>query len=421
VYLLRSINDDQFQQDLELQALAAMQHHEVRAARRYGEDLLRNSLPYRAHPESLELFTASTEELSFFAVLQGLNQNRADPHANFVGRLPTMRGGLLVPGSRGINDNPDTVYRVIPIHGSEEYLLTGRMHRHRPVVIDFSILSSALITIDNVSETRLITDDDGAFEILISSSPARDHHNQLKSDLLADKQFIVIRETLGDWKKQRPCQLQIRRLSSNALKAVFQEELIRSAAHHVRWWFELTVKVQGMAFAHPANFWPQPKIRSDNGMLVTQAYSIGHFNITEDQALILTIAPGSAGYVVVPVTNLWGITTDPVRRTTSLNSSQATPNSDGTYTFVLSIRDPGVANWVDSDGLRQGFLFLRWAALALQDECSRTPSVDVRLIPLQDLERELALPLVRVNLETRSALALEREADYGNRFADWWR
>ena len=74
-------------------------------------------MPYPAYSESLQLFTASTDELTFFAVLQGLNQNRANPNAHFAGRLPVMRGGRLVPGSRGIDDNPDTVYRVIPIMG----------------------------------------------------------------------------------------------------------------------------------------------------------------------------------------------------------------------------------------------------------------------------------------------------------------
>jgi hypothetical protein len=420
VYVVKSIIDDQFQQDLELRALDAMNSPEVRTARQYGESLLRKSVPYPVYPESLELFAASTEELTFFAVLQGLNQDRASPNAHFAGRLPVMRGGRLVPGSRGIDDNPDTVYRVFPIHGAEDYLLTGRMHAQRPVVSDFSILSDALITIDNLAEARLVTDDKGAFEILMSAEPAPDHPNHLHSDLLADRQFVVIRETLGDWKRQRPCQLQIRRLSSNAIEAISTEALIKSAAFHVKWWFELTVKLHSMAFANPPNFLPQPKIRSDNGMLVTQAYSIGHFNIADDQALVLTLNEGDAGYVTVPVTNLWGITTDHVRRTMSLNTSQAAHNADGTITFVLSLKDPGVANWVDPGGLRQGLLFLRWAAFAPEAKAGGVPSVGVRLVSLRDLERTLPTPLVRVDPETRKALAIEREADYASRFERWW-
>ena len=37
------------------------------------------------------------------------------------------------------------------------------------------------------------------------------------------------------------------------------------------------------------------------------------------------------------------------------------PNEDGTYTYVISATDPGVHNWIDSDGLREGILTLRMA------------------------------------------------------------
>ena len=112
-----------------------------------------------------------------------------------------------------------------------------------------------------------------------------------------------------------------------------------------------------MAFANPPNFLPQPKIRSDNGMLVTQAYSIGHFNIEEDQALVMTLEAGNAGYATVPVTNLWGITTDHVRRTLSLNTSQSAPNADGTFTCVLSIKTPVSPTGSIRTDFARGFIF----------------------------------------------------------------
>jgi hypothetical protein len=421
MHVLTSVSDSEVQQDLERLALDVMESAAVKVARRNGEELLRKSVPYPIHSESEKLFTASTEELTCFAVLQGINQNRASPNAHFVGRPPILRSGRRVPGSRGIDDNPDTVYRVIPIDGAEEYLLTGRIHRPgSPVVSDFSILSDALVTIDNLAESRLVTDEDGAFAIQVSSEAARDYPNHLKSDPVAQRQFIVVRETLGDWKTQRPCQLQIRRISSNRVDTLSREALVESAAFHVKWWFELTVKLHGMAFVHPCNFLPQPRIRSDNGMLVTQAYSIGHFNIADDQALVVALEAGNARYAAVQVSNLWGITQDAIRHTMSLNTSQANPDANTAFTFVLSVKDPGIANWIDPDGLRQGFLFLRWAAFALHDKTRPTPSVNLRVIALRDLERELPTPFVRVNAETRQTLAAAREADYMNRFDEWW-
>ena len=45
----------------------------------------------------------------------------------------------------------------------------------------------------------------------------------------------------------------------------------------------------------------------------------------------------------------------------SLNNSQAKVNQDGTYTFILSVNDPGIFNWLDPSGLSEGILTLRWS------------------------------------------------------------
>ena len=63
----------------------------------------------------------------------------------------------------------------------------------------------------------------------------------------------------------------------------------------------------------------------------------------------------------MPLSNIWGTTLDIVDRTGSLNKAQSVPNEDGTYTYVISPADPGVANWIDSDGLNEGILTLRMA------------------------------------------------------------
>jgi hypothetical protein len=42
--------------------------------------------------------------------------------------------------------------------------------------------------------------------------------------------------------------------------------------------------------------------------LATQLQSAGYFQLNDDQALVVTVDPGNAGYFVVPVTNDWTIT-----------------------------------------------------------------------------------------------------------------
>ena len=68
-----------------------------------------------------------------------------------------------------------------------------------------------------------------------------------------------------------------------------------------------------------------------------------------------------AKYFIAPITNIWGTTNNIVTKNGSLNNSQAKANQDGTYTFILSVNDPGVFNWLDPSGLSEGILTLRWS------------------------------------------------------------
>ena len=109
-----------------------------------------------------------------------------------------------------------------------------------------------------------------------------------------------------------------------------------------------------------------------------------------------------------PLSNVWGTTLDIVDRTGSLNKSQSVPNDDGTYTYVISPTDPGVANWIDSDGLNEGILTLRMAEFG-----GEGPSQDLgargRVVKLDDLEADVPT-LRRVSEAERAADLADRRA-----------
>ena len=73
------------------------------------------------------------------------------------------------------------------------------------------------------------------------------------------------------------------------------------------------------------------------------------------------MSDGGAEYFTVPLSNIWGTTLDVLDRTGSLNKAQSLANDDGTYTYVIAAEDPGVHNWIDTDGLHEGILTLRMA------------------------------------------------------------
>ena len=143
----------------------------------------------------------------------------------------------------------------------------------------------------------------------------------------------------------------------------------------------------GLATADPVTGQPRdPNVvsqpSSNAEFLANQLQSNGYFQLDDEQALVLTIDPGNAGYFIVPVYNDWTITDNYWDQQTSLNNAQAVKNADGTYTVVISKKDPGVTNWVSTGGLNQGTIAIRFQDLA--DNGNPPRIVDQRVVPLAE-------------------------------------
>jgi hypothetical protein len=151
--------------------------------------------------------------------------------------------------------------------------------------------------------------------------------------------------------------------------------------------------------------------------LATQMQSAGYFQLDDDQALVLTIDPGGAGYFVVPVTNDWTITDNYWDQQTSLNNSpmQSVANDDGTYTIVVSPTDPGVWNWVSTGGLNQGTISIRFQDL----DPNSSPTVSSRVVSLDQLPSVLPPNTVYATTEDRLQQIALRKSGFNNRFAPY--
>jgi hypothetical protein len=95
-------------------------------------------------------------------------------------------------------------------------------------------------------------------------------------------------------------------------------------------------------------------------------YAQGVFAIEDDEALIVEMPSPDSMYWGFMLGDVWSRALPFSRYQTSLNSAQVTPDSDGRYRFVVSVRDPGVANWLDTTGHNDGEVFFR-SYLATED------------------------------------------------------
>jgi hypothetical protein len=60
---------------------------------------------------------------------------------------------------------------------------------------------------------------------------------------------------------------------------------------------------------------------------------------------------------------MWYISLDYINHQTSLTRDQARVDPDGKIRYVVSERDPGLANWIERTGHSRGFLQFRWQRL----------------------------------------------------------
>ncbi len=91
-------------------------------------------------------------------------------------------------------------------------------------------------------------------------------------------------------------------------------------------------------------------------------------------------------------------------------------DADGRLRFVVSARDPGVPNWLDTTGANHGVLFTRWqdCSAALTDE--HTP--DLQVVALANVRNAVPDDTPLVDREARARHLSERARQLRVRFVD---
>lgn len=400
----------------------------VEAARREGERALFESIP-DADEASRERFAEIAAELTLNALVGLADGYSGEDLPRLIMRAPRMRADLRVPGNRGLHDNPDTFYRLIPLDGRSHFVLEGVASAHPATIFELSALTARWHTLANLTKDALGIAPGRRFRILFCpedfAPEARGAPNGVAPvdhvvRLTPDAEMLLVRETLADWQHERPSQMTIENFVDRGGPRESEGATgIEAAARRVQKWFAESIRLTAAPLAQAPNEFPTPIISGEHGKLVTMAYSIGHFWVRPGQALVLTIDPGEATYVGAPITNLWGTTNGNLARGASLNSKQASFNADGSFTCVVSLEDPGVHNWLDPDGLERGFLFVRWAGLDPSRVPERVPALDVQLAPTSALREILPAETRWVDPTERAQILDIRERDHALRFEEF--
>ncbi|MFW6868525.1 hypothetical protein ACOACQ_14120 [Nocardioides sp. CPCC 206347] len=274
-------------------------------------------------------------------------------------------------------DNPDAIYFHAYLREGVEYVVRGR--RGTSADLSFQVMGgtysadSAATSLMAFDERELEVDGEGNFSFTYVAEPGA--------------KTLIVREVFNDWDTEGRGTITIERtdtlgrarreLSAETLKKKY-EVAARSLVGSIQTWFAFPHFFQ---FKEPVNTLTVPA--STPGGLSSQFSSIGHYELAEDEAMIVTVPRcDDCTYQAIQIGSDWYASTDYETHQTSLTKAQAVADADGLLRFVISERPPGpggtpVANWLETTGHRTGPIMLRWQQLTRDLTAADGPAVEI--------------------------------------------
>jgi hypothetical protein len=294
------------------------------------------------------------------------------------------------------------------MRGGERYRLFGNRGTARYVGLQTmnGIASTANALVD-----ELDVEANGDFEVVLSAEQ-RDG-NWMRID--GAHPTLTVRHFFYDWDTEVPSSLHIERLGdpveTGDLAVDADVALSRQLVALGDFVNDNVEFFLQFGAAAPANGFLPPIDRTAMGAAAENRPVIGRWELEPDEALILEVEPPGGVYWSFSLGNPWWETIHYGRHQSSLNANQAVVDSDGLVRVVLSGRDPGVANWLDTAGHSNGAVILR---------CVRTaaaPIPNARLVSFDDVASALPADTRRVAADERAFTIDRRRRAVLERFA----
>jgi hypothetical protein len=280
-------------------------------------------------------------------------------------------------------DNPDAIYFNAFLREGVEYVVRGR--RGSTADLSFQVMGgqysadSAATSLMAFDDRELDVKDDGTFEFTYVAEPGA--------------KTMIVREVYNDWETEERGTLTIERPDTlgKPARALTRDVLAkkydvaaRSLVGSIQTWFAFPHFFQ---YQEPVNSLTAPQ--STPGGLASQRSSIGHYELDDDQALVITVPRcDDCAYQGIQVGSDWYASTDYETHQTSLTKTQAVTDPDGVMRFVVSAQNPGIANWLETTGHRTGALMLRWQRLE-RDLTQDQDGPTVEVVPFADVQDHL--------------------------------
>lgn len=289
---------------------------------------------------------------------------------------PTFRA-IVTPWRKALGDNADAMYHDAKIDPAGTYRISGRTGG--AVYVSFTVEAGAedgafpKSTVGVLNDTGFDVDAGGRFELTLGG-PRRER-NWLR--LAGDASRVTVRHYWEDkgvsGRVPAPdLELRIDLVGGEVLpapRAPGDETVaraIRRMATYVRARTIDLIPIPGSGEPPPfvsriPNVFPPPVKPGAHALAAADAaYSMAPYVLGPDEALVISGRWPECRCANVSLWNRQMQTYDYLRHCVSLNRAQVEPEPDGSFRVVIAHRDPGMKNWLDTEGRPFGLVFWRY-------------------------------------------------------------
>jgi hypothetical protein len=301
--------------------------------------------------------------------------------------------------------NPDDIYLYSPIRGDRTYKVSGQ--RGTTSLLTFTIQHGWVGMIDNLGDVTHAMDVDhrgmtvgpnGEFEVIFSAVRPKDWTGNWVQ-IAEDADCLVVRYRMVDWEKEVDPQLSIEHLEPAPPKPrLTPEQILHRVQEMARlpWRYNRAFDAiqNGVREQVGTNVFVHHRYQAG---LSQQVYWPAIFELDDGEALIIeTDMPKVRTYWNIQLNDPIFNAVEYVYRLSSLNAWNATISSDGKLRAVIALEDPGVPNWMDPAGFKEGTIYGRWY------NCNTEPMPVIKRVKLAELRKHLPADTPAVTPEQRA-------------------
>ncbi len=290
-----------------------------------------------------------------------------DPERPFFRRIVSRTRKML-------GDNPDAIYYTAPVRADRSYRVsgntTGAVYLSFTVEVGSEEGGYSTQTSGVLNDTQFDVDSAGNFEIFFGGAARAANWLALPagaSEIIVRCYFEEPEPAAADPNRDVP--LTIECLQEPDPPARWDDATVAAAWRRVERFVRGRTLDQSKPGAREQPEWvsttpnefPKPQVPGDFAFSAFDAaYTMAPYMLGPDEALVITGRWPSCRFANVSLWNRYLQTYDYAHRPVSRNRANTTLEPDGSFRIVLAHEDPGVPNWIDTEGRAFGLVFWRY-------------------------------------------------------------